>query len=162
MIGRPRYAPRPKKFPVGPAKQAAAIELPLVEQSVRTIASKGFPLWEDVPDLELRNQRVTLGYFHLSNQLADLLANDTPDGRFANWCTFAVWSSKTIGATIDPNQLPAGIKDLWLPSPIRYTLAKAGQVANRRSHGAIFRGLAVGNRFIFLEIGVAISRFVDV
>jgi len=150
--------PRPQPVRSGQPPRAPSFELPLTESGVRAIATPGFPLEESVPELELRNRRVTLGYGELSHQLADVIA--AGGDRVANWCTFATWSSKSIGSTIDPDEIPPGLRQLPVPSFIRRDVVSMCRRIFRRQHGAIFRALACGNRLIFLEVGVVGARFI--
>jgi hypothetical protein len=151
--------PRPPPVRARQPRRAPSFDLPLTEAGVRAIATAGFPLDEPVPELELRNRRVTLGYGELSNQLAGVIAGG--GDRVANWCTFATWSSKSIGSTIDPDEIPPGLRQLPVPSLIRRYVVSICRRIFRRQHGAIFRALACGNRLIFLEVGVVSARFVE-
>jgi hypothetical protein len=113
--------------------------------------------------LELRNHRITLAYGDLSQQLAHLVAGTEDHGAWdANWCTFATWSSKTIGTCID-RQPEHGLlhqMDRHLPAPLRRVVFSASERLLSRGHGAIYRTLAIGNRLVFLEIGTAVGHFV--
>jgi hypothetical protein len=143
------------------ATAAAPVTLPISEPEVRLIASRGYPLWEPIEVMQLRNRRITLAYSDLSRRLAELVG-PRPDGaRHANWCTFATWSSRTIGASIEKEPAPVGL-DLQGMSPTarKLVLAASAHLLGR-GHGAIFRSLAAGNRFVFLEIGMAVARFLD-
>ena len=151
--------PRPYPIRAGQPPLAPRFDLPLTESGVRAIATPGFPIEESVPELELRNRRVTLGYGELSHQLADVIAGG--GDRVANWCTFATWSSKSIGSTIDPDEIPPGLRQVPLPSAIRRYVVAVCRRIFRRQHGAIFRALACGNRLIFLEVGVVGARFIE-
>jgi hypothetical protein len=160
MTGRPLYYPSPRlkrDLERNGAPSALPINATIGIGDVRRIATRGFPLKEDVPTLQLRNQRVTLAYHSLGKQLSDLIAASHPNVRVANWCTFAAWSSKTIGATISPDEHPPAV-----PKRIRFKrqIVKFVQWTTRRNHGAIFRSLAAGNRFIFLEVGLAAAEFI--
>jgi hypothetical protein len=57
-------------------------------------------------DRVLRNYWVTQTYADLSDGLRRLLAPDT-----ANWCTFAVWASTTVGANMRGEALPGWLRD---------------------------------------------------
>ena len=151
--------PRPQPVRASQPRRAPRFDLPLTESGVRAIATAGFPLEESVPELELRNRRVTLGYGELSGQLADVIAGG--DDRVANWCTFATWSSKSIGSTIDPDEIPPGLRQLPVPSLVRRCVVSICRRMFRRQHGAIFRALACGNRMIFLEVGIVGARFIE-
>ena len=138
----------------------ASVTRPLTANAVETIASEGFPLVERLETLILRNRRITAAYHDLANQLTDVLANGDPARRMANWCTFATWSSKTIGAAIDPAEAAPYLRTMG-PSPIRSAMAWVFQRFTRRDHGSVFRALAAGNRFIFLEVGLAVATLIE-
>lgn len=145
-----------------PKGRAAPIRLPITPAEVSLVASPGFPLWEDLPTLQLRNHRITLAYGNLSHQLARRISgSDTKDLWDANWCTFATWSSKTIGTCIDAAPEHEEIDNLLrrLPSTIRRVASALMEGLLTRDHGAIYRTLAVGNRLVFLEIATAVSQF---
>jgi hypothetical protein len=82
-----------------PALPATALSLPIGARDVERIASEGFPLWEPVEELALRNRRITVAYGDLSQRLGALLGAGGPPE--ANWCTYGTWSSRTIGEFID-------------------------------------------------------------
>jgi hypothetical protein len=136
------------------------ITLPITSDTVRTIASKGFPLWEPVEVMQLRNRRITLAYSDLSCHLAALLAGDGPPQ--ANWCTFATWSSKTIGTWIEKDPAPPPRPSpWWLPGAVAERFGEAVQWLVTRDNGATYRSLAAGNRYVFLEIGLAVACFLE-
>ena len=144
-----------------------AVDPPLGPRDVRAIASEGYPLWEPVPVMVHRNRRVTVGYADLSRRLAHVIAG--PDGVLdANWCTFATWSSKTIGTFIEGIPGPDGTLPEVGPLPGRDPegllahprVARLTRRVMTRHDGASFRTLAAGNRVVFLEIGQAIATFV--
>jgi hypothetical protein len=141
--------------------RAEPVTFPITEAEVRAIASKGFPLWESIEVMQLRNRRITLAYSSLSSQLAAVIARGDLDNVDANWCTFATWSSRTIGASIDPHPLPPPLQNLPLPRRMARTVVKWTQRLLGRDHGALFRSLAAGNRFVFLEIGAAVACFIE-
>ena len=144
--------------------RASPVTLPITRAGVATIASAGFPLWEPLDTLQLRNHRITLAYGDLSHQLARLTArSDDEEGWNANWCTFATWSSRTIGTCIDREPEHGLIHHLVrrLPSPLRPLLFAMAEALLGREHGAIYRTLAIGNRLVFLEIGTTVSHFID-
>jgi hypothetical protein len=90
---------RPPSSEAARAGLSHNVDLPIDIDDVRIIASEGFPLWEPVEVMVQRNRRITLGYADLSRRLADVIADG--GDRDANWCTFATWSSKTIGTWIE-------------------------------------------------------------
>ena len=144
--------------------QAAPVTLPISRREVATIASPGFPLWESLDTMQLRNHRITLAYGDISHQLAGLIANSDDESSWdANWCTFATWSSRTIGTCIDRRPEHGLIHHLLrrLPSPLRSVLFAMAEQLLCRGHGAIYRTLAIGNRLVFLEVGTTVSHFVE-
>jgi hypothetical protein len=170
MIGPRPSALRPLRDGVPPAVlqtyrlegavAPAAVDLPILSDEVWRIASKGFPLWERIADMQLRNRRITLAYGDLSCRLADMLAAGGP--RQANWCTFATWSSKTIGNWIEEDDehepLP---RPWWMPPPVARGLDRLTRWLVIRDNGATYRSLVAGNRFVFLEIGLAVTSFLE-
>jgi hypothetical protein len=143
---------------------AEPIALPICQQEVTVIASAGFPLWEPLDSLQLRNRRITLAYGDLSQQLARLIAGgEDPRTWDANWCTFATWSSRTIGMCIDRQPEHSLIHQLVarVPAPLRNILFQLSEQLLSRDHGAIYRTLAIGNRLVFLEIATIVSHFLE-
>ena len=146
------------------------VTTPIRASAVVTVASEGFPLWEPVEVMVLRNRRITVAYGELSNSLARTLALDPAAGVLdANWCTFGTWSSKTIGGFIEliPDTGDDESVELAGPLPGRATpwwrtqLAALPSRLIQRSNGASHRALAAGNRIVFLEIGQALADFVE-
>jgi hypothetical protein len=162
---------------VGPTSEQALVALgddvepPVDVQDVRRIASAGFPLWEPVDVMVLRNRRITAGYADLSRRLARVLAGPGVPIIDANWCTFATWSSKTIGALIEtiPTAGHDGQDIVARPGPIPGSsgleegtlIARLARWVMRRSNGSCFRILAAGQRVVFLETGLAVTAFID-
>jgi hypothetical protein len=141
-----------------------AVALPIDRQEVLSIASEGYPLWESLEVLQLRNRRITLAYGDLSVQLARLVAGDgRPDARLdANWCTFACWSSKTIGDWIAADASSKSLGDMrHLPRLVVDWLVGLSRYLTQRENGASYRALAAGNRFVFLEVGQSVARFIE-
>lgn len=133
---------------------------PIDVDEVGTIASAGYPLWEPVPVMQLRNRRITVAYNHLSRELAQLIAGE--GGRLdANWCTFGAWTSKTVGDWIEQDAVPKPLQKLTqLPRFVVGWLTAVTQYLLGRENGYSYRALAAGNRFVFLEIGQAVACFV--
>jgi len=148
------------------------VDLPIDPDEVELVASEGFPLWEPVEAMVRRNRRITLAYADLSRRLAEVVAGADPTSAApldANWCTFATWSSKTIGRVIErapqvtvgddgivprTGVLPGGVEVLdGLQIPHRLREAMAGCL------GSSARALAAGNRIVFLEVGLAVATF---
>ena len=147
----------------GRGPRAAPITGPITRTDVGKIASSGFPLWESIETMQLRNRRITFAYGDLSHQLAAVLAGSQDRATWdANWCTFATWSSRTIGTCIDAEPEHGLIQHTvrTLPSWLRHGLSSLAERLLRRGHGAIYRTLAVGNRLVFLEVATAASSFV--
>jgi hypothetical protein len=144
--------------------RAAPVTLPITQGEVAVIASAGFPLWEPIDTLQLRNHRITLAYGDLSRQLARLTAgSNEEEAKDANWCTFATWSSRTIGTCIDRQPEHGLIHHLVrrFPPGLRNYVYGFAETLLCRGHGAIYRTLAIGNRLVFLEIGTAVSHFIE-
>jgi hypothetical protein len=170
MIGQsqpvpPRPAPddggASASYRVGEAVDVRPIDRPISVDELRRIASSGYPLWEPMDVMQLRNRRITVGYSDLSERLATLLARGD-DRRDANWCTFATWSSKTIGTWIEHDVAPAPLLELkgW-PEPVVGAMTSVAKWLLQRENGASYRCLAAGNRFVFLEIAQATALFLE-
>jgi hypothetical protein len=144
------------------ATAAEPVTLPISTDEVRIIASKGYPLWEPIEVMQLRNRRITLAYGDLSVRMADALAYGGYR-RQANWCTFSAWSSKTIGGWIeDDPELVAPDDPLWLPECLAERRTELLRWVLNRDNGATYRALVAGNRYVFLEIGLAFALFLEV
>ena len=140
---------------------AEPVTLPISSEEVRLIASRGYPLWEPVEVMQLRNRRITLAYADLSVRLADALAYGGYE-RQANWCTFSAWSSKTIGGWIESEPRPDPIHvPPWMPLWVVDRGKELLRWALTRDNGATYRALAAGNRYVFLEIGMAFAMFLE-
>ena len=142
------------------ATAAEPVTLPISSEEVRLIASKGYPLWEPVEVMQLRNRRITLAYSDLSVRLADALAHGG-HRRQANWCTFSAWSSKTIGGWIEDDPEVDPLDPDWVPAWVSEQLTDVLRWVLTRDNGATYRALAAGNRFVFLEIGLAFALFLE-
>jgi hypothetical protein len=142
------------------ATAAEPVTLPISSEEVRLIASKGYPLWEPVEVMQLRNRRITLAYSDLSVRLADALAHNG-HRRQANWCTFSAWSSKTIGGWIEDDPEIDPLDPDWVPAWVSEQLTDLLRWLLTRDNGATYRALAAGNRFVFLEIGLAFALFLE-
>lgn len=143
-----------------PGVAVEVIVPPIDVDEVRAIASAGYPLWEPVPVMQLRNRRITVAYNHLSRELAELIAG--ADGRLdANWCTFGAWTSRTVGDWIEQDAVPKPLQRLTqLPRFVANWLVAVTQYLLGRENGYSYRALAAGNRFVFLEIGQAVACFI--
>ncbi|HEY8527759.1 MAG TPA: hypothetical protein VIL48_22525 [Acidimicrobiales bacterium] len=138
----------------------APVDRPITPDEVWRLASAGYPLWEPLEVMQLRNRRITVGYSDLSERLAALLAQGD-DQLDANWCTFATWSSRTIGTWIERDAHPEPLLQLRAPKPVKEALIRLTQWLLQRENGATYRCLAAGNRFVFLEIAQATSTFLE-
>jgi hypothetical protein len=152
---------RELSYRVALSTAAEPVTLPISSDEVRLIASRGYPLWEPVEVMQLRNRRITLAYADLSVRLADALAYGG-HRRQANWCTFSSWSSKTIGGWIehDPRPDPIHVPP-WIPPWVVDRGKELLRWVLTRDNGATYRALAAGNRYVFLEIGMAFARFLE-
>jgi hypothetical protein len=170
MIGQSQpVPPRPgpddrgagARYRVDEAVDVRPIDRPISVDELRRIASSGYPLWEPMNVMQLRNRRITVGYSDLSERLATLLARGD-ERRDANWCTFATWSSKTIGTWIEHDVAPAPLLALkgW-PEPVVGAMTAVAKWLLQRENGASYRCLAAGNRFVFLEIAQATALFLE-
>lgn len=140
---------------------ALPVDLPVTPDEVCRIASRGYPLRESIPAMQLRNRRITLAYADLSGRLADLIAGPN-GGRDANWCTFGTWTSRTVGTWIDDDAVPEPLRNLrHMPRTVWRWLVSGARWLVQRSNGSSYRCLAAGNRFVFLEIGFAVALFVE-
>lgn len=137
------------------------VDRPITTDEVKRIASAGYPLWEPMDVMQLRNRRITVGYSDLSERLATLLAQGD-ERRDANWCTFATWSSRTIGTWIELDAHPEPLLKLrYVPQPVKDGLIRLTQWLLQRENGASYRCLAAGNRFVFLEIAQSTALFIE-
>lgn len=146
--------------------ESAWVDRPISSDEVRRIASSGYPLWESIDVMQLRNRRITIAYYDLAERLCALLCRK--DGRRdANWCTFATWSSMTIGTWIEDEVAQEQRHRhghrlrLRLPRLVPNGLVAIGRPLVQRKDGTCYRCLAAGNRFVFLEIGLAVALFLE-
>jgi hypothetical protein len=101
-----------------------------------------------------------VAYAYLSRRLSSLIGGDDESSWDANWCTFAVWSSKTIGDSINEDPDSAGFARALFPMPaaFRQPVIQIMERLVSGGHEAMYRSLALGNRFVFLEIATAVTR----
>ena len=166
---------------VGPTDRVAldalahVVKLPIDVDDVRAVASKGFPFWESVDVMVCRNRRITICYADLSERLARLVAG--PGGVLdANWCTFATWSSRTIGTYLEKIPPPArhgrggrGRDVAVVPGPMpggasaddESLLGRLAVHVMQRSNSSGLRILAAANRAVFLDVGLSIAAFLE-
>jgi hypothetical protein len=143
------------------AVETRPIDRPIELGELLRIASTGYPLWEPLDVMQLRNRRITVAYSDLSERLAALLGRRDGVGQ-ANWCTFATWTSKTIGTWIEHDVVPEPLLELrsW-PRPVVDAMGRVATWLLQRENGASYRCLAAGNRFVFLEVAQAAGMFVE-
>lgn len=138
------------------------ITRPITANEVRRIASKGYPLWESLEEMQLRNRRITVAYSDISERLAALIAGGYGGTWHANWCTYATWSSKTIGTWIeDDPRAPPETSKARAQRHARRFLRRVGHLIVGREDGASYRCLAAGNRFVFMEVGLVVATFLE-
>jgi hypothetical protein len=140
---------------------------PSVHLSVNDIAGMTDPI--------LRNLWITQRYHELALQLRDIGA-----GEDATWCAFAVWASKTAGASIRGDVLPAKAQRLvaenevlrdavhalgdgfvgrvWRLLLARDPLARAAQQVT----DDVARAIAEGNVLVFADLGPLFTTLVEV
>lgn len=123
----------------------------MTEADVLAIAHGPEPSWGH------RNHRITAGYDDLSLAFGQCL--DTTD---ATWTTFAAWSSKTLGVNIrDERFLPPEEQLLArVPHVGRLVLSRLLLATRALGDRRLSRQLALGNRWVFAEIGLATARFI--
>jgi hypothetical protein len=115
-------------------------------------------------DPVLRNLWITQRYHELAVQLRDKgMADD------ATWCAFAVWASKTAGATIRGDELPSLVRELLTTDDAaqgaihRFNAGLEGWLVARLGHRHLFRvvdavndhvaaSIAGGNLLVFSEL----------
>jgi hypothetical protein len=113
-----------------------------------------------------RNRSITVAYADLSRRLAETIAGADPE-LDANWCTFASWSSHTIGLQLGRLTRTRGYADVDPePGDDRTGFERVPVIgvllgAYARSKAASLRAMAAGNRAVFLEIGLTVATFLD-
>ncbi len=120
-----------------------------------------------------RNLWITQRYHEFALQLRDAGA-----GEDATWCAFAVWASKTAGATIRGEVLPARVKQLLTDNDAvqsvleRFNHGLTGWAWNHLTHdhlGQVVEGvtndvskqIADGNVLVFAELAPLFTAFID-
>lgn len=91
-------------------------------------------------DAVVRNLQITQCYHELSLALA------ARTGSSANWCTFAVWASKQVGATIRKEDLARALEQLWetssevsIVAPASGSRSRVASSGDRRAHSPLHR-----------------------
>ncbi|MGD0747042.1 MAG: hypothetical protein ABSB68_04465 [Acidimicrobiales bacterium] len=136
-----------------------------MDMSVQEIAEMSDPV--------LRNLLITQRYHEFALQLRDAGA-----GEDATWCAFAVWASKTAGASIRGEVLPAKAKQLMTEN------GPAQEVLHRFNHGVtgwawkhlthdhigqvvddvtadVSKQIAEGNVLVFAELAPLFTALID-
>jgi hypothetical protein len=128
----------------------------IVTLSVAEIAAMNDPV--------LRNLHITQRYHELALQLRDKGLDCD-----ATWCAFAVWASKTAGATIRGEELPSGVRELIEASTDtanavhKFNHGLEAWLARRLEHSHLIRivddvsdevsaAIAAGNLLVFSEL----------
>jgi hypothetical protein len=117
----------------------------------------------------LRNLRITLAYYDLSQRLAARTGGDV-----INWCSMACWSSKSVGTYIRSEELPPELRAVLASHPdLNDRVAEAAPDAaahNPASHlervacdvlQDVSQYLIIGNKIVFSEVGSVFSAFAD-
>ena len=124
-------------------------------------------------DPVLRNLWITQRYHEFALQL-----RDAGTGEDATWCAFAVWASKTAGATIRGEVLPARAKQLLVDNAIarpvldRFNHGLTGLALRHLSHDHLAQAveaisadvsiqIALGNVLVFAELAPLFAAFLD-
>ncbi len=130
-------------------------------------------VWDiaQMADPVLRNLWITQRYHQFALQLRDAGA-----GEDATWCAFAVWASKTAGATIRGEVLPTRAKQLLIddagPVLDRFNHGLTGLALRHLSHDLLGQvvedisadvstQIAAGNVLVFAELAPLFSAFLD-
>ncbi|HXN59110.1 MAG TPA: hypothetical protein VN886_01540 [Acidimicrobiales bacterium] len=147
------------------APVTASVEEIPVTPSVEEIAGMTDPV--------LRNLHITQRYHELASDL-----RDAGVGEDATWCAFAVWASKTAGATIRGEVLPARVKQLLVENEATQ------DVLHRFNHGVgawaaehlvhdhlaravdevtadVARSIADGNVLVFSELAPLFTELLE-
>ena len=120
-----------------------------------------------------RNLWITQRYHEFAVQLRDAGAAED-----ATWCAFAVWASKTAGATIRGEVLPARAKQLLSSNDAaqevlhRFNHGVTGWAWNHLSHdhlaqvvegvtSDVSKQIAAGNVLVFAELAPLFTAFID-
>ena len=117
----------------------------------------------------LRNLRITLAYYDLSQRLAARTGGDV-----INWCSMACWSSKSVGTYIRSDELPPELRAVLASHAdvnARITDAAPGAAADdganqlervaREVLADVSQYLVVGNKIVFAEVGGVFNAFAD-
>jgi hypothetical protein len=116
----------------------------------------------------LRNLRITLAYYDVSQRLAARTGGDV-----INWCSMACWSSKSVGTYIRSEELPPGLRAVLAshgdvnarvsevaPGVAHHAADHLERVA-REVLGDVSQYLVIGNKIVFAEVGSVFNAFAD-
>jgi hypothetical protein len=137
-----------------------------MEPSVGDVAGMADPV--------LRNLAITQRYHELAVALRDAGLGDD-----ATWCAFAVWASKTAGATIRGEVLPARATKLLVDNDAtqaalhRFNHGMAGRALSHLTHdhlvqviksvtGDVSKQIAAGNVLVFAELAPLFTELLAV
>jgi hypothetical protein len=116
----------------------------------------------------LRNLRITLAYYDLSQRLAARTG-----GEVINWCSMACWSSKSVGTYIRSEELPRELRAVLTAAPdvnAHVADSAAGQSIDALGHlervarevlADTSQYLIIGNTIVFAEVGGVFNDFAD-
>ena len=122
----------------------------------------------DDRDPVLRNLRITLAYYDLSQQLAARTGGDV-----INWCSMACWSSKSVGTYIRSEELPPELRAVLASHAdvnARVSDAAPGAAHDAADHlervardvlDDVSQYLVIGNRIVFAEVGSVFNAFAN-
>ena len=134
---------------------ATAIQTPTVEE-----------IANDDAQPVLRNLRITLAYYDLSQRLAARTGMEV-----INWCSMACWSSKSVGTYIRSEELPPELRTVLtshddLNTQVADVAPEAApDAANHLERVArevladVSQYLIIGNKIVFGEVGSVFNAF---
>ena len=112
----------------------------------------------ELKDPVYRNCWITYGYYNISERLHQHI------GENASWCTLARWSSATIGESLRLDQPSRRVDDIfgaWFLRPFRGIAQDFFRDVRMLSDAAMPRMLALGNHYVFHEIGYAVAGLTE-
>lgn len=151
------YAPKRQRFFCSTPRtrcKVAYVELtpgcPVTPETVQQIC--------EIDDDAYRNRWIVYAYHDISGQLRKLL------GENANFATFATWSSRIIGEQIRAYARPYQIERRRdeagrMCKPFLNLALEVQQKWRERTEGSVGQVMGYGNRMIFQEIALELSRF---
>ena len=105
----PLYAARANRPSTQSGPALVFVTVPGIHEAAMATALQSPPVQQIADDDAhpvLRNLRITLAYYDLSQRLAARTG-----GEFINWCSMACWSSKSVGTYIRSEELPAELRN---------------------------------------------------